>query len=190
MLLLSAVVVGSVLACAPAAVAQTGSADSLVVTGATEEGDFFFETIDVSASSGPSGESPSGRAFFVVAPFGFTVGSQTTDNVTCLSVREDAATVVFRDGGFGTVVVEAVDGGPGFGSDRFVAVPETRSETDCSPLLGFPPQALTRGDVIITDAPPLPTSKDQCKNGDWRNYGTTFRNQGQCVAFVQRGPKT
>jgi hypothetical protein len=31
---------------------------------------------------------------------------------------------------------------------------------------------------------PLPTNKDECKNGGWQNYGTTFRNQGDCVAFV------
>jgi hypothetical protein len=30
----------------------------------------------------------------------------------------------------------------------------------------------------------LPTSKDQCKHGGWRDYGATFRNQGECVAFV------
>jgi DNA-binding beta-propeller fold protein YncE len=29
----------------------------------------------------------------------------------------------------------------------------------------------------------IPTSKNQCKNGDWRNY-PQFKNQGQCVAFV------
>ena len=34
----------------------------------------------------------------------------------------------------------------------------------------------------------LPTDKDQCKNGGWRNY-PGFKNQGQCIAFVQRGPK-
>jgi HD-GYP domain-containing protein (c-di-GMP phosphodiesterase class II) len=31
----------------------------------------------------------------------------------------------------------------------------------------------------------LPTNKDQCKNGGWAQYG--FPNQGQCVAFVERG---
>ena len=29
----------------------------------------------------------------------------------------------------------------------------------------------------------LPTNKDQCKNGSWRNYGV-FKNQGDCVSFV------
>jgi hypothetical protein len=30
--------------------------------------------------------------------------------------------------------------------------------------------------------------EDECKNGGWRNFGDTFKDQGQCVAFVQRGP--
>ena len=29
------------------------------------------------------------------------------------------------------------------------------------------------------------TSKDQCKNRGWKNFGATFKNQGQCVSFVQ-----
>lgn len=32
--------------------------------------------------------------------------------------------------------------------------------------------------------PPMPSTKDDCKNGGWQSYGTTFRNQGDCVAFV------
>jgi hypothetical protein len=36
---------------------------------------------------------------------------------------------------------------------------------------------------------PMPTSKDQCKNGGWQNYGTTFKNQGDCVSFVATGGK-
>lgn len=31
---------------------------------------------------------------------------------------------------------------------------------------------------------PMPTDKDQCKKNGWKNYGTTFRNQGDCVSFV------
>ena len=37
--------------------------------------------------------------------------------------------------------------------------------------------------------PPMPTTKDQCKNGGWQNYGTTFKNQGDCVSFVATGGK-
>jgi hypothetical protein len=36
---------------------------------------------------------------------------------------------------------------------------------------------------------PLPTNKDQCKNGGWMNYGTSFKNQGDCVSYVATGGK-
>jgi hypothetical protein len=32
-----------------------------------------------------------------------------------------------------------------------------------------------------------PTSVEQCRNGGWRIF-PEFKNQGQCVAFVKRGP--
>ena len=35
----------------------------------------------------------------------------------------------------------------------------------------------------------VPTAKDQCKNGGWRNYGDRFKNQGSCVSFVASGGK-
>jgi hypothetical protein len=35
---------------------------------------------------------------------------------------------------------------------------------------------------IVVDC--LPTDAQQCKNGGWRNYGSTFSNQGDCVSFV------
>jgi hypothetical protein len=31
-----------------------------------------------------------------------------------------------------------------------------------------------------------PTSKEQCKNGGWRNF-LGFKNEGQCIAFVKHG---
>jgi hypothetical protein len=37
--------------------------------------------------------------------------------------------------------------------------------------------------------PAQPTSTDQCRDGGWRTLGGAFKNQGQCVAFVQRGPQ-
>jgi hypothetical protein len=36
-----------------------------------------------------------------------------------------------------------------------------------------------------TFSSPLPTSTAQCMNGGWKTYG--FKNQGQCVSFVQTG---
>jgi streptogramin lyase len=43
------------------------------------------------------------------------------------------------------------------------------------------------GNRIGRITPPLPTSKDQCKNGGWRNF-PQFKNEGQCVAFVLHNP--
>jgi hypothetical protein len=37
--------------------------------------------------------------------------------------------------------------------------------------------------VVVVDAPPLPTSKEQCRLGGWRNF-PGFKNQGDCVSFV------
>jgi hypothetical protein len=57
----------------------------------------------------------------------------------------------------------------------------------------------TVGDVFtmtgtLTTPPPVPTDKDQCKDGGWQNLaddqGEPFPNQGQCVAFVEPTPTT
>ena len=37
-------------------------------------------------------------------------------------------------------------------------------------------------------APHEPTAKEQCKGGGYEAFGR-FKNQGECVAFVERGPK-
>jgi hypothetical protein len=36
---------------------------------------------------------------------------------------------------------------------------------------------------VVRDAPTLPSTKEQCKNGGWRTFGV-FKNQGDCVSFV------
>jgi hypothetical protein len=42
------------------------------------------------------------------------------------------------------------------------------------------------GDLAFT---PLPTSKDQCKNGGWHRFSFpySFKNQGDCIQFVNTG---
>ena len=54
------------------------------------------------------------------------------------------------------------------------------------------------GDVFtmtgtLTTPPPVPTDKEQCKDGGWHNFvdneGEPFPNQGQCVAFVMHTTK-
>jgi hypothetical protein len=44
---------------------------------------------------------------------------------------------------------------------------------------------------ILTVGLPVATTKDQCKNGGWQTHvrrnGTPFRNQGDCIQYVNTG---
>ena len=98
--------------------------------------------------------------------------------VTCLEVTGNFALLTVDSPQYQEVGLEVTDSPSG---DLIRAIPTGIST--CSPLgiaVDFP---VTSGDVVVTDAPPLPTSKDQCKNGGWRNY-PGFKNQGDCVSFV------
>jgi DNA-binding beta-propeller fold protein YncE len=58
-------------------------------------------------------------------------------------------------------------------------------------LSAMSPAAVTSGrnplEIAISPSAQVPTSKEQCKNGGWRNF-PQFKNQGQCIAFVNHGP--
>ena len=85
--------------------------------------------------------------------------------------------------------VRVVDqAGTGF-ADVFGAVP---TPSDCATPADMPFETLASGDIAVTDAAPvqIPTSKQQCKQGGWRNYtddqGQPFEDQGQCIEFVNQ----
>jgi hypothetical protein len=146
--------------------------DSVTGSGASR---FCGGTFEISAQSGPSGENPTGRV---------TCGSFFGGTVTCLNVSGNVALLTIGDGPFSPLAMRIVDNGAS--GDRAGAFPGPPS---CqSPLLSYADIDVA-GDLVVVDAPPLPTSKDQCKNGGWRGFGDTFKNQGECVAFVERGPK-
>ena len=50
----------------------------------------------------------------------------------------------------------------------------------------FPDFTNETGNLVVTDTRPFPTTKDQCRNGGWKNFGV-FKNQGDCVSFVATG---
>ena len=190
---LLSVVLGVLICCwTSTAYGQAPTGDSVVGNGTTAPSpDPFAFTwqFNIEASSGPSGEVPSGFVqLFVTSPeipgTGVFGGP-----VTCLSVSGNDATVVVANqfGPPGILLVVEDNGPPGSDPSDTVAVEPVDDPTSCALPTVFTPLDVVAGDVTVTDASALPMSKDQCKNGGWRNY-PQFKNQGQCVAFVNHGP--
>jgi hypothetical protein len=163
------------------AAAQTATGDSVVGAGTAR---FFTPdlagltapfAIDVRA--GPNGENPVGSLDLIVH----------FDDPTCFAIRSgggqvaDEAAINFRNTLTGARVVVRIGGGTA--GPRTIGLSLAASASDC----GFVPPVsgaeVIEGDITIVDAPPLPTSKEQCKNGGWRTFGV-FRNQGACIKSV------
>jgi hypothetical protein len=203
-LILTTAIVGVALAVPSASSAQAPTQDSVT----SQPGMPFIVSLD--ASSGPLGENPTG---VVAWHEGGGFGTTWSGDVSCLSVSGNTAVIGFGGGrlsGFFDSywiagLIRVADNGSGL-DDTFEWVELQTGEpglagdplpgpADCS---SFPPGAqilplsqnspFSAGDIVVTDAqPPLPTSKEQCKNGGWRNF-PQFRNQGQCIAFVNHAP--
>jgi hypothetical protein len=148
---------------------------------------FFF---DIDARSGPSGENPTGHVALT-----FTDGQPyLSGSVTCLTVHDNVATMNFieDDSPFfvGVVTVQVTDNGPSGSSDQLGGGLGVRSASDCTPLtdVATSEPGLLAGDIVVVDAQPFPTSKEQCKNGGWRDF-PGFKNEGDCVSFVVAGGK-
>jgi hypothetical protein len=163
--------------------AQTPAQDSVVASGFSG----IFTNIDTNVTSGPSGENPAGQAAADAVGERFVSAS-----ITCLSVSGNTAVVGGslqpNSLGFAGFVQTLVDNGPASAElDEFNAVGTSDVPTVCpspSPFI----QLLFGGDIVVVDAPPLPSSTEQCKNGGWRDFGV-FKNQGDCVSFVATGGK-
>ena len=174
-----------------AAGAQAATRDS--VTGTLNDG-FSRSTTTWSfdVSSGPSGESPSGTIQGDGVLLDFDL------QVTCLQVTGNRAVIGGGQiaGGFTVQVYFVVVDEPGDVQDRILRrlfvndplTPATCAEFEAQTAGTAPPPA-NFGSIVVTDAQPFPTSKDQCKNGGWRDYGDLFKNQGACVSFVATGGK-
>lgn len=141
------------------------------------------------AHSGPSGESPTGTVRIDIEnPSGSgIIDTFDTAQVTCLDVSGNRATIGAQSQSDGSSLVFFVEDNDGAGQDRSALAVGGPVPSVCPafPSIGLSP--IFGGDITIHDAPVLPTSKEQCKNGGWRNF-PDFRNQGQCVAFIERGP--
>jgi hypothetical protein len=162
---------------------------------------FLIAQIDLfgnfNAVSDPGGANPSGQVqYHVGGGLGPTVGA----GVTCLSVSGNTAVIGFQGTRFpfeappapvsGELVV--TDDGPaaflpGPPSLDTAAISErvpSTSPPNCSAPGPVNGPFRVFGDIIVTAA--LPASKEECKNGLWRDFGV-FKNQGDCVGFVATG---
>jgi hypothetical protein len=175
-------VAGLVCSGAAGAGAQAPPQDSVTGIGVVLRPDNgFVAGFDISASSGPSGENPTGNVQFTLGRFPYFGGP-----VTCLAVNGNVATMNLDTDGFaGIVTLEVTDSPTG---DLMRVAMIHRSPGDCSALGTAVDLRVTSGDLTVTDAPPSPTTKDQCKNGGWRTYGV-FKNQGECISFIATGGK-
>jgi hypothetical protein len=161
---------------APAANGQPPAQDSVTGTGVAQAGAAFDFVID--ARSGPSGENPTGQVVFTSQESGTTFFN---GSVTCLAVQGNVGIVVVATPQYGNVTMEVTDSPTG---DLIRAIP-TAPITPCGPPGIAVDFRVTSGDVQVVDAQPLPTSKEQCKHGGWRNF-PGFKNQGDCVSFVAK----
>jgi hypothetical protein len=169
---------------AATAAAQVPTEDSVTGFASTGEGhllvDFTFD-----AHSGPSGENPGGTVRFDALLI--DLGDL---EVSCLTVSGNRASMVLRIPPIPAApagILVSVEDNDGAGADGLSWDLVTLLPTDC-PVPDLIAGPINGGDITVADAQPLPTSKDQCKNGGWRAYGV-FKNQGDCVNFVATGGK-
>lgn len=187
------VALGALLGAAAPAVAQSqdsavGQGQARATIGAENE-----QTFDFSASSGPAGQNPSGYAKIDFVVFG-SARFHVEGPVRCLSVAGTQAVIGFElDPDLSTfpaegAIIAVSDNGPP-GSDPADVFNSGPVSDPSSCVLGLlpPPLDVFAGDIVVTDAPPPPTIKDQCRDGAYLQFG--FKNQGQCIAFVERGAK-
>jgi hypothetical protein len=189
-ILFVAAVVGVVaLALAGVSSAEVPTQDSVTGSGVFFGPAGLFE-VAIDARSGPSGENPSGTV---------RVSPDFTGQVTCLHVSGNRALVgyVQADDPSFADVIEIDDNGP-VGSDTDTLTENLdqfpTSESNCPTTLPQPGQTfrvippsprvpLPPSDFVVADAQP-PTSKDQCKNGGWAQFG--FDNRRQCIRSVRQ----
>ena len=135
---------------------------------------------------------PAGPEFFAIAPDGARayVTTDESDGVTVIDIAGNVVIGTIPTGQRPTRIAFTPDGAMAYVTnllDNSVTVIDTASLTVVSTLTGFAcPGGIAIGLVL---APPVPTTKDDCKAGGYARSGWPagpFRNQGQCVAFVER----
>jgi hypothetical protein len=146
-----------------------------------------FQTFDVFVEADPDGSNAAGT--------GSGSGAYNFDaRAVCLRVVGNRASVGFElTRGFESLgrglLITYADNGDETTQDgivEFTFIPDPPASCP-EPSTGLASYTV-QGDIDVHNASPLPTSKDQCRNGGWKTYGV-FKNQGDCVSFVATGGK-
>jgi hypothetical protein len=166
-------VVAAVAIPGPAA-AQAPVGDSVHGLGVAQDyGAFGF-----AVRSGSSGETPTGHA---------ALGPLRQSPIACLAVTGNVARFDVVAGRI-TAMIEVTDNAGRGVPDVVRATSGLLEPANCAPLSPFAlAGAVTDGDIVVVDTAPRPGTKEECKRGEWRRFGT-FGNQGQCVRSVVSGP--
>jgi DNA-binding beta-propeller fold protein YncE len=146
----------------------------------------------VSAGEGPSdvAVTPDGKSAYVTnANFGHgnTISQYDINPASGALTPKSPATV---NTGTGPVFIAVTPDGESAYVTNFQV--NSVSQYDVDPASGAltpkSPATIASGtqpvQIAVTTPPRVPTSKAQCKHGGWRRFG--FKNQGQCIAFVNR----
>lgn len=175
----------------------------------TRAGEQVGYQVSFTATSALSGGSAANDSITISAPAGtvFPSGGYGLSNITTdtgynlpntrVVLSDGGSTVTIPLAGNDSIDIRAGDGvrvSIGF-FGPFVTNPsepgeytlDVHTSSDTTPATSAP---YTISPALIGGEPPVPTvptAKEQCKKGGYEEFG--FRNQGQCVAFVQRGSK-
>jgi len=127
--------------------------------------------------------TPDGSPAYVtqIFPASAVTAIDTTSNTTTATIATGEA--------FGAAITpDSASAYVALGTANAVSVIDTATNS----IVATVPVGINAYDVAIVTPPPAPsgpTSPDQCKNGGWMTFtNPTFKNQGDCVSYVNHLP--
>jgi hypothetical protein len=149
--------------------AQAPTEDSVTGSGSAA---VLFDSFQIEARSGPSGENPRGQMSFESVVAGSFSGT-----VTCLAVDGTVARFNIQTSAGDVIAIRVTDDSSSGGTDSITADPTSgRPAADCSPLLVAIGGDLIAGDIVVVDAqPPRPPEDSVTGSGTTDSFITTFQ---------------
>lgn len=169
------------LGAAPASAATFAESGDAGDTRATANVPNVSPLTSITGSVNPSSD----RDLYRICLFGerFTATTQTGSDPILGLFREDGTLVAQNDDFNG--LESRIDGVFPAGTYYLAITSFANFSADADTPSGSPGFHTFNYTINLTGAGQcVPTDKEQCKDGGWMNYGTMFKNQGDCVSFV------